>query len=96
MKNKTRYAVVESPGDGILQSPVTWHDDDPRILPPALFEALEVAYSCGSIRAADHRAWVIDQMVRKLTGDLYENWVRNHNQGEDGPDTYAWDIGVAP
>jgi hypothetical protein len=38
-----------------------------------------------------HKMWVIDQMVRALTGDDYEMWVR-----KDGPNTYSWDEGVAP
>ena len=58
--------------------------------------ALGIASLYGSIEGDHHRAWVIDQMVRKLNGDLYESWVRNHNQGEDGPDTYGWETGVAP
>lgn len=26
----------------------------------------------------------------------YKEWVRNYNNGEEGPDTYKWDIGIAP
>jgi hypothetical protein len=40
--------------------------------------------------------WVIDQMVRQLTGPDYEPWVQAACFGEDGPDTYEWDMGVAP
>lgn len=43
-----------------------------------------------------HKAWVIDQMVRCLTGSGYEGWVKWYKAGEDGPDTYSWDEGVAP
>ena len=42
--------------------------------------------------------WVIDQMVRVLNGsnEQYEQWVKEANDGDDGPDTYSWDTGVAP
>lgn len=61
-------------------------------------DALQVAAQYGQIDGAHHKAWVIDQMVRELLGtlDSYEEWVRLYSEGEDGPDTYAWDEGIAP
>lgn len=59
-------------------------------------EALEIARAWGGHEGDHHRAWTIDQMVRALTGEQYSQWVRDWNSGEDGPDTYAWDEGVAP
>lgn len=59
-------------------------------------KALDVAYRFGGTNEAHHKAWVIDQMVRALTGEGYEEWVRAANAGEDGPDTYEWDKGIAP
>lgn len=58
--------------------------------------AIELAVRCGGIDGAHHKAWVIDQMVRILAGDEYENVVRDAKAGEDGPDTYEWDEGIAP
>jgi len=26
----------------------------------------------------------------------YKHWVKTHNNGEDGPDTYSWDEGITP
>lgn len=43
-----------------------------------------------------HLRWVIDQAVRILAGDGYEAWVTEYRDGEDGPETYAWDEGIAP
>lgn len=57
--------------------------------------ALEIA-RLGKIDGGHHKAWVIDQMVRALTGDRYEEWVRDVCAGEDGPETYDWDCGIAP
>lgn len=59
-------------------------------------EALDVAVRYGGIAGDHHKAWVIDQMVRALTGDGYEAFVRDACAGDDGPDTYDWDVGIAP
>jgi hypothetical protein len=82
--------------------------------------ALEVAVRYGGIDGAHHKTWVIDQMVRSLTGcplvkgtatdvrgELYEyeelgeseeylKLVADARSGEDGPETYDWDIGITP
>jgi hypothetical protein len=59
-------------------------------------EALDVALCCGGIDGGHHKAWVIDQMVRHLAGDGYAAWVAVARDGEDGPETYYWDEGIAP
>jgi hypothetical protein len=61
-------------------------------------KALEIAHRYGGIDGDWHKAWVIDQMVRALLGTKrdYAAWVRDQKAGEDGPDTYSWDIGIAP
>lgn len=57
--------------------------------------ALEAA-QYGQIDGAHHKTWVIDQMVRALTGDKYEEWVKDFCDGVDGPETYSWETGIAP
>lgn len=59
-------------------------------------KALDLAYRFGGVDGGHHKAWLIDQMVRALTGNKYKEWVRLTCDGEDGPDTYDWDIGIAP
>lgn len=45
----------------------------------------------------DHRkSWVIDQALRILAGDDYEQVIIDYCDGEDGPETYSWDVGIAP
>ncbi len=58
--------------------------------------ALDVARKYGGIDGDHHKMWVIDQMVRVLTGDAYDTWVKEYKDGEDGPDTYEWSEGIAP
>lgn len=75
-------------------------------------DAIGLAVQCGGIDGAHHKAWVIDQMVRALTGctpedayrtypdeglsDEYRRVVADACAGEDGPETYSWDTGIAP
>lgn len=58
--------------------------------------AIELAVKHGGTDGDHHKAWVIDQMVRALAGDNYEQIVADACAGEDGPHTYRWDVGIAP
>lgn len=58
--------------------------------------ALDVIRRFGGIDGAHHKAWALDQVVRVLTGDDYEGWVAETKAGEDGPETYSYDTGIAP
>lgn len=57
--------------------------------------ALSIAHF-GQFDGDHHKLWVIDRMVRVLTGDDYEQWVAAFENGEDGPETYSWETGIAP
>lgn len=59
-------------------------------------DALDVLTRYGQTDGAHHKAWVIDQAVRALTGDGYVEHVRAATAGRHGPDTYPWDTGIAP
>lgn len=66
--------------------------------------ALEVAVNFGGADGEHHLKWVIDQMVRSLTGcpnnveetEEYQRLVVAAKAGQDGPETYDWDCGIAP
>ena len=58
--------------------------------------ALDVAFCYAGFDGGHHNMWVIDQMVRNLLGDGYDKWVERFQSGEDGPETYCWDEGIAP
>ncbi len=58
--------------------------------------ALEIIERFGGIDGAHHKQWVLDQVVRKITGAGYAEWVKKHCDGEDGPETYEWDEGCCP
>lgn len=58
--------------------------------------ALKIARCYGGIDGDHHKAWVIDQMVRAIAGDGYPEFIAKATSGEDGPQTYEWDEGIAP
>lgn len=58
--------------------------------------AVEIARRYGGIDGAHHKMWVIDQMCRELLGDDYEAFVARCRDGDDGPETYDYDPGIAP
>jgi len=58
-------------------------------------EALDLIWTLGGIDGDHHKQWLIDQLVRVLA-ENYEDWVIKFKDGEDGPDTYDWDEGIAP
>lgn len=71
--------------------------------------ALLIARRFGGFDGAHHKDWVIDQMVRALTncptvegaaglGDSkeYLEFVAESCVGDEGPNTYEWNVGIAP
>ncbi len=59
-------------------------------------DALDLIEQYGMHDGAHHKTWVIDQVVRILTLETYPMWVLEYCDGEDGPETYDWDEGIAP
>jgi len=58
--------------------------------------AIELAIRYGGIDGSHHKMWVIDQMIRILAGDKYEALIKEACDGEDGPETYEWDVVISP
>ncbi len=58
--------------------------------------ALAVALNWGQMDDVHHKAWVIDQMVRHLTGSDYKRIIKDWCDDGDVLLPRDWDIGVAP
>ncbi len=58
--------------------------------------AVRLGIKYGGIDGVHHKQWVIDQMLRILAGEGYEQLIKDAKDGEDGPDTYDWDEGIPP
>lgn len=69
--------------------------DEVKALQLKIEDTLKIAED-GATDGGHHKMWVIDQMVRSLTGAKYDDWVKQFEDGDEGPETYAWDVGVAP
>lgn len=54
--------------------------------------AAALALQYGQIDGAHHKTWTIDQMLRILVGDRYNELVTAYT--EDG--AYEWDTGICP
>lgn len=59
-------------------------------------QGLHILLRFGQIDGDHHKAWAIDQAVRFLAGDRYDQLIKDHCEGWDGPNTYSWDVGIAP
>jgi hypothetical protein len=51
--------------------------------------AIDLAVRYGGLDGSHHKAWAI-------AGPAYQSIVDAACDGEDGPNTYEWDTGVAP
>lgn len=70
------------------------HEEE--VLAQKVLATLELIFSCGGIDGEHHKTWIIDQVVRILTAGVYDDWVKEYCAGENGPNTYSWDEGIAP
>ena len=60
-------------------------------------DAVEIIEEFGDIDRDHHKMWVIDQVVRKLLGTAYVNWVKSYEEEDEfGEKQYEWDTGIAP
>jgi hypothetical protein len=67
------------------------HENDVASLQSRIAAAVQVALNYGGANGERHKAWVIDQMVRKLSGEQYDKvMMLLHVEG------YTWDEGVPP
>lgn len=58
--------------------------------------AVAVCIRYGGIDGEHHKTWVIDQVLRVLLTDQYDRVIAESCAGEDGPNTWGHDVGVAP
>lgn len=69
---------------------------EPEKRTEAMKKALQIFNQYGGIEGDHHRTWVLDQIVRALTGPHYEVYVLYHKHGENGSNTYSYDCGTPP
>ena len=57
---------------------------------------LDLIEEWGGIGGSHHKQWLLNEIVKIITKDGYQKWVEKYEDGEDGPNTYEWDPGIAP
>lgn len=67
-----------------------------EVLNEIMRAAINLGFNYGGEDGAHHKQWTIDQMIRVLAGEKYDQLVAKSCSGEDGPNTYEWDTGIAP
>ena len=62
-------------------------------------DAVALGIRYGQIDGSHHKMWVIDQMIRVLTGDNYDTIIEmacKPEEGDEDQEVYEWDGGIAP
>ncbi len=59
-------------------------------------KAIDMLIRYGGVDGAHHKDYAIDQALRILCGPRYEEIIKESCNGEDGPNTYAHNIGIPP
>ena len=81
--------------DKLVKLHLLFFQSDKLELIKKITDTIEMAFMYGQTDGSHHKTWVIDQMIRILTGDQYESFIEDFETGENG-DEYSWDIGIAP
>ncbi|MCX6217592.1 hypothetical protein [Spirosoma sp.] len=98
-------------GERAIVTNITWHLVGPQsayvrlqvetLGPPLTYTdtermILDLISHYAATDGEHHKAWVLDQITRLITVDDYDAFVAQAKAGKDGPDTYDWNIGIAP
>lgn len=58
--------------------------------------ALMIAAKYGTVEGEYHKSWVLDQIIRSLTGKQYEKFIEKARELSKDPDNAVWDEGTVP
>ena len=75
---------------------VSYYDKRIKELEEERKRVLDLIFEYGQIDGEHHKTWVIDQIVRILMKDQYDEWIKNYVYDEETGDIYSWDKGIAP
>jgi len=91
MKKKHTMMIVEQ-----ATMTVEWQKEKYKELEDKMSDAIALGIRYGGIDGSHHKDWVIDQMIRLLSGREYDDIIKDACDGEDGPNSYEWSEGTAP
>lgn len=88
----TRLAAIERDAKPAAEAPVLPHELELRIA-----DALSMAVRYPATDGEHHKAWIVDQVVRRLTGCLDDGEVTaEYLRFREEEDDWDWDEGIAP
>ena len=67
-----------------------------RVKSDDIKKVMELIVNYSQFAGEHHKMWVIDQIVRAIMKDNYDNFITAFCDGEEGANTYSWDTGIAP
>jgi hypothetical protein len=67
-----------------------------KVLNNKITEVIELCLDYGALNGSHYKMWIIDQIIRILSGDKYDALIKSYCKGEDGPNNYSWYTGVKP
>ena len=91
-KNKEELMLLLNESLGVIEKLQKENEEKDK----QIKKALDLIFEYGQIDGGHHKAWVIDQIVRILIKDKYDEWVKNYIYDEETGDTYTWDKGIVP
>lgn len=80
----------------VMQQQINEKDKRIKELEEERKRVLDLIFEYGQIDGGHHKMWVIDQIVRILTKDKYNEWIKDYVYDKETGDTYSWDKGIAP
>lgn len=100
-RKRPKHEIIESHQD--TQDP-SWtqflrlieNDGETRLTADGKAEALELLFRYGQLKDSREKDWLIDQVVRRLAGNHYEDFVDIYSFDEDFGNSYSWSQGESP
>lgn len=68
------------------------HIEQKKLYKEVIEEVISIADKYGQIDGSHHKLWVIDQMLRLLLGEKYQDFIKDYEENGE----YTWDTGIAP
>lgn len=65
-------------------------------MPQSIQDAIKVIVDYGDIDGSHHKQWILDQALRYLMGNEYQEWRDRYDLAMARNDYSIWDEGVAP
>lgn len=91
LENMVKLGDLEREGDKYRVPATKQRTPDEKVE-----DAIGMILENGGFDGNHHKQWVLDQTLRILLGDRYDERMREYRGPDENGDTYSWDEGIAP